>query len=255
MRYNKGRKFARKGPIMQPIIHISQFEGPFDVLLHFVKQAKVEIADLPLAEITKQYLTFIAQMQELNLEVASEYLVVAAQLIEIKARALLPKPVPPLSEDEIDPKAALIARLIEYQKYKEMSEILAEYEVEQKHYFFKEMSDPSEWLIETQPELNPQQYDLFALVKAFERAMHKQDQNPQMVIHQERMSVDESILLIRKQLRKQPVLAFTDLFTTYNRTYIVTTFLAVLQMMRDDEIAINQDRNFETIKITWKRLV
>ncbi|MGL6009159.1 MAG: segregation and condensation protein A [Culicoidibacterales bacterium] len=240
---------------MQPIIHISQFEGPFDVLLHFVKQAKVEIAELPLAEITQQYLTFIAQMQELNLEVASEYLVVAAQLIEIKARALLPKPVPPLVEDELDPKEALIARLIEYQKYKEMSEILAEYEVEQKHYFFKDASDASEWFIESEPRLAKGQYDLFALVKAFERAMHKHEAQIPMVIHQERISVDDQVFIIRKQLRSQPVLEFEDLFTTYNRTYIVTTFLALLQMMRDDEITLAQLANFETITISWKRLV
>ncbi|MGL4624041.1 MAG: segregation and condensation protein A [Culicoidibacterales bacterium] len=240
---------------MQPIIHISQFEGPFDVLLHFVKQAKVEISQLPLAEITQQYLEFINQMQELNLEIASEYLVVAAQLIEIKARALLPKPVPPLVEDEIDPKEALIARLIEYQKYKEMSEILAEYEIDHQHYFFKDASDASEWLVDTEPRLVQEQYDLFALVKAFERAMQKQEQQNQVVIHHERYSIDDQVRIIRKQLRQQPVLAFTDLFTTYSRSYMVTTFLAILQMMRDDEIALSQTQNFGEIIINWKRFV
>lgn len=136
-----------------------------------------------------------------------------------------------------------------------MSDILSEYEIEQKHYFFKEASDAAEWYIDEEPRLIANQYDLFTLVKAFERAMQKHEQQADVVIHHERLSVDEQVLLIRKQLRKQPILDFEQLFTIYNRSYIVTTFLALLQMMRDDEITVVQTQNFETIKISWKRLV
>ena len=128
---------------------IDKFSGPLDLLLHLIKQSNIDIYDIKIEEITNQYLDYIKKMEELNLNIASSYLVMAAELIEMKASMLLPKPEIAEDEYEEDPKERLIKRLIEYQNYKEITTKFHELELDRQQYYTKQSSDISEY------ELNP----------------------------------------------------------------------------------------------------
>lgn len=228
---------------------IGDFEGPLDLLLHLVKVSKIEISDIKLVDITTQYLEYLKKMEEMNLDVASEYLVLASELIEMKSRYLLPKP-PKIEEEssyEEDPEEELKKRLLEYQKYKESTSIFKDLEVNRGSYYTKAPERRNIYTnekLENNGEVTPNDL-LLALEKLLERKEYTKPINTK--ITKKELSVSERVNKIRSILKKEKTVEFSSLFEYLTRPYIVVTFLSILEMAKDNEITLKQDKNFGNI--------
>ena len=228
---------------------IGDFEGPLDLLLHLVKVSKIEISDIKLVDITNQYLDYLKKMEEMNLDVASEYLVLASELIEMKSRYLLPKPpkVEEESQYEEDPEEELKKRLLEYQKYKESTSIFKDLEINRGSYYTKAPERRNIYTnekLENNGEVTPNDL-LLALEKLLERKEYTKPINTK--ITKKELSVSERVNKIRSILKKEKTVEFSSLFEYLTRPYIVVTFLSILEMAKDKEITLKQDKNFGNI--------
>lgn len=231
-------------------IKIDVFEGPLDLLLHLIKQLEVDIYDIPIAEITRQYLAYVHTLKILKLDVAGDYLLMAATLMAIKSQLLLPKPEldeeEDFYEDGEDPRDALVDQLLEYQQFKKAASVLKTKEEERSLYYTKEPSDLEDY--QTHIELEPEKVSVIDLVVAFQEMMQKKKLKAplQTKIVADEVTMEEKMVTIRKKLNqnKKPVL-FTELFEEVNRTEVVTTFLALLELMKAKELDIKQDKAFE----------
>ena len=225
---------------------IDKFSGPLDLLLHLIKQSNIDIYDIKIEEITNQYLDYIKKMEELNLNIASSYLVMAAELIEMKASMLLPKPEIAEDEYEEDPKEKLIQRLIEYQNYKDVISKFHELEIERQQYYTKNASDISEYDIET--KLNDD-IELTDLLKAFEKFLQKkEDMKPlNTKITTKEYSITKRSKEIKEIIKIKKQVSFNDLFEIHTKSYVVVTFLSILVLSKNREIKIIQENNFENI--------
>jgi len=232
------------------VVHLDQFDGPLDVLLYLIQKTKVDIMDISIAEITDQYVQYLQSLQALNLEVASEYLLLSAQLIEMKSRMLLPKTKQEETEEE-DPREALIQRLLEYKKYKEVSKEFKEFEFERQQVYSKPLSDFSH-LVQDQTLLNDEtKKDIYQLVYAFERmlARQKNTQEKSVTLTKTEITIEQQMDRIETVLRQQPKLSLSLLIEQKNRSYIVTTFLAVLQLLLMNKVNVIQNELFDDIEI------
>ncbi len=227
---------------------IGDFEGPLDLLLHLVKSSKMEISDIKLVEITEQYINFLKEMKEMNLDIASEYLVTASELIEMKSRYLLPKP--PKEEDDNyvnDPEEELKQRLLEYEKYKNSVESFRNLENKRSNYYTKM---PERRDIYTNENLENDgtitAYDLLnALKELLERREYSKPLNTK--ITKKELSVKDRVAKIRSVLKINRCVEFTSLFEELTKEYVVVTFLSILEMAKNNEIILKQDSNFGTI--------
>ena len=217
-------------------VKIDTFEGPLDLLLHLINRLEIDIYDIPVATITEQYLLYVHTMQVLELDVASEYLVMAATLLSIKSRMLLPKQEEELFEDEMleeeDPRDELIEKLIEYRKYKTAAKDLKEREEERQKSFTKPPSDLSEYAKEikqTEQKLSVTVYDM----------------TRQEIPIEDRMN--EIVKSLKTAGRR---INFTELFPSRQTDHLVVTFLAVLELMKNQQIILEQEENFSDIYIT-----
>src|SRR6187549_1968467 len=172
-------------------VRLSNFEGPLDLLLHLIKRSEVSIYDIPIALITKQYLDYLDLMTELNLEVAGEFLVMAATLIHIKSRMLLPRPDPTQDDPEEDPREALVRRLIEHQRFKAAAEMLHEKEIQRS----AQWGRPDERVADLVGELpEPEvEVDLFSLMTAFRQVLDRVKQRPRVVLPAEQIPIEGRI--------------------------------------------------------------
>ena len=232
---------------------INDFEGPLDLLLHLIKTSKMDIYDISIEEITEQYLDFIKSMKKLNLDIASEYLVMASELIELKSKLLLPNNKD-LGEDEYeeDPREALINRLLEYKKYKDMIDTFKELEMDRKDIFTKEpinLSEYSNHEIKNNGEVSLE--DLLSALNEFLK--RKEDEKPKETkITKKELSVTDRTIQIRNVLKSKKKVSFFDLFEVKTKEYVVVTFLSILEMAKFGEISIIQENNFNNIIITSK---
>lgn len=234
-----------------PTLHLPIFEGPLDLLLHLVRENKVPITDIPIALITDQYLEYIRMMEELDLEVASEFLVMAATLLEIKSRMLLPKP-PRLAEedDEGDPRAELAARLEEYQKYKALVETLQTWEAERRRWFFRSPDAPAPdyELPVAVGELTPMH-----LLRALERLLSEAVDTPPpaILIPRKRLSLRLKIVEVWRRVRAAETgVCFEQLLDPpFSRWDILLTFLAVLELIRQHKLTARQETTFGEITL------
>ena len=227
-------------------VKITEFEGPLDLLLHLIKQSNIDIYDIKIDEITKQYLDYIKAMENLDLNIASEYLVMATELIEMKSRMLLP--TKEVEEDEEDPKEALINRLLEYRNYKETVSEFRKLEELRKNYFTKIPSDLKQCGIEEQPLIN-EDIKITDLLEAFSKFLERkklEEPIPTKITKKEYL-VSERIREIRRVLKDKKKVEFTELFDVYSKDYIIVTFLSILDLARKEEIVINQVNNFDKI--------
>ncbi|MBX9972889.1 segregation/condensation protein A [Bacillus sp. CMF12] len=237
-------------------VKIDAFEGPLDLLLHLINRLEIDIYDIPVSEITEQYLIYIHTMKELQLDVASEYLVMAATLLAIKSKMLLPKHDEEELEDEFgmemeeDPRDELVERLIEYRKYKEAAEELKEREQDRSLMYTKPPADLSEYVNDSQQEkadLNVSLYDMLGALQKLLRRKKLQRPLSAKVARQE-IPIEKRMSEIVDQLRNfKGRKKFTDLFPISDREHIVVTFLAVLELIKRKEILVEQDRNFSDI--------
>ncbi len=233
------------------------FEGPLDLLLHLIKTMEIDIYDIPMQEITEQYLLYIHTMQELELDVASEYLVMAATLLAIKSKMLLPSYEESVDEEEYeediheDPRRELVERLIEYRKYKEASLKLKEKEKERTLLFTKPPSDLSDFASGL-PDAWGQKVTLYDMLGAYHKLMRRKKlQKPiRAKVTREEISLEERMDEICELLAgtDRPV-SFFHLFPYPDKNNIVVSFLAILELMKRNEIVIYQERNFEEIWI------
>lgn len=229
-------------------IKIDEFEGPLDLLLHLIKKSNIDIYDISLEEITNQYLDYINNMKELNLDIASEYLVMASELLEYKSKSLLPKKENNVDEYEEDPKEELIKRLVDYKKYKEVTSIFKNLESIRSNIYTKSPSNISEY---SDTRLNNDSVSVDDLIGAFKKFIERKNfEKPiNTKITTKELSVSERICDIRNKLKTNQTVNFMDLFDKYNKSYVVVTFLSILEMSKNKEIKIVQEDNFSTILI------
>ena len=230
---------------------IDKFQGPLDLLLHLIKESDIDIFEINIAEITEQYLKYIESMENLNLNIDSEYLVMAAELIEMKSRELLPNEETVESDDyEEDPKEALINRLIEYQKYKELASEFKDMEEDRKLTYSKMPSELSEY--KSDEVLISDDFSLEDLVKAFMAFQQRKELDKPLntVITRKEYSVHARSRDIMKRLSKNKEMKFEELFDIRSRDYIVVTFLAILDLAKGGKLKIRQDKNLDTITLS-----
>ncbi|SVC76391.1 uncharacterized protein METZ01_LOCUS329245 [marine metagenome] len=225
------------------------FEGPLDLLLHLIKEQKMEIYDIPIAEITRQYLEYLDLLSELNLEMVGEYLVMAAELAKIKSKTLLP--TPETEEDALaaagdDPRAELIRRLLEYQRYKGAAFELRQKEYDQQQLFTRTgevdvNNSGEELLIEA---------NVFDLLTAFQKVLKDKSFLKDYEIKVTTLSVSDRIDDILEILNASDSVTFHSLFNSLNtRQEVIVTFLAVLELMRLQLIRSQQGKQFDTIRL------
>jgi len=227
-------------------ITIDQFEGPLDLLLHLIKESKLSILDIKIDKITTQYLSYIKTMENLNLTIASEYLVMASELIEMKSKLLLPKKEEE-KEEEIDERQDLIDRLLAYQQYKELSKKLRQKELTRKELYTKQPENMKKYMKEKTFAYGTLSAD--DLLKALSSFLEHQKENQPLntKITSKELTVEQRRYEIKNILKKQKRVSFFSLFSIPTKEYIVVTFLAVLEMAKNFEILITQENNFEEI--------
>ena len=225
------------------------FEGPLDLLLHLIKEQKMDIYDIRIAEITKQYLSYLDLLSELNLEMVGEYLVMAAELAKIKSKTLLP--IPETEEDVLtaageDPRAELMRRLLEYQRYKE-----AAFELRQKEYDQQQLfSRTGEVVLENSEEELLIEANVYDLLTAFQKVLKEKSFKKNYEIKVTTLSVSDRISGILEILNASESVTFDSLFTTLNtKQEVIVTFLAILELMRMQLIRSQQARQFDVIRI------
>ena len=234
-------------------IKLESFEGPLDLLLHLIKTNEVNIHDIPIVLITQQYLAAIELMQELNLDVAGDFIVMAATLIHIKSKMLLPRPetAAGVEGEADDPRDALVRRLLEHQKFKAAAGLLHE----------REQMRSAQWLRpdervaaiagdDYEPEL---EVDLFTLLNAFQQVVQRAKLRPKMVLPPEQIPVEVRIDQLLARLSETEACGFEDLFADVNdRSGLIVTFLALLEMIRLKLIRVFQSGSFGPIRV-YKR--
>ncbi len=247
----KKRKFVtiyKKGKEGSMEFKVGTFEGPLDLLLHLIKENKMDILNIEVGKITEQYLQYIHQLQHHNLEVASNYLVVASELIELKAKMLLPHPEQTETEEvEEDPRQTLVSRLLEYQAYKEISKTLKAKEEQRREIHTKPQENRNLYLEETISF--KEEGSLENLIGAFQKFLaRKEEEKPlKTKVTMKEITVSSRKLEIRNRLRKEKRISFFHLFPDHSKEYIVATFLAILEMARSKELQIEQDSLFAEI--------
>jgi segregation and condensation protein A len=246
---------------MQYNVKIEAFEGPLDLLLHLINRLEIDIYDIPVAEITEQYLIYIHAMKELELDIASEFLVMAAELLEIKSKMLLPKheevPVDAFSfDEEEDPRDELVEKLVEYKKYKEAANEFKALEMDRGLMYTKPPSDLTEYAKENQhdnADLNVTLYDMLGAMQKLLRRKKLQKPLSTKVARQEipiEKRMAEIIDLLKADGKRR---SFSELFPVPEREHIVVTFLAVLELMKRQEIHVDQEHNFAEIYVTAQK--
>ena len=228
-------------------VKIDAFEGPLDLLLHLVKESKVDIWDIKIVDITDQYLDYIKSMQDLNLDVASEYLVMASELIEMKSKMLLPREQNDEEIEEDDPREVLIQRLVEYQKYKDMTKNFKEMESLRHEFYTKAPENLKEYVEENTVISNDVTLD--DLMLAFEKFLErKQAEKPlSTTVTKKEITVEERRRSIHNILKEKKKANFFELFEVINKPYVVVTFLAILEMAKKKELVIYQENDFDNI--------
>ena len=232
-------------------VHVEAFDGPLDLLLHLIRKNEVDIYDIPIAAITRQYLEYLELMKELNLDVAGDFLVMASTLLQIKSRLLLPVQAEEEGgeEEEEDPRAELVRRLLEYQKYKEAAQQLEVLPLLGRDAFVR-ARDLTE-MKELQTADESPEVELFDLVEAFRRVLADLPVQTFHEVGSEQINIADRINAILTLLQERKGVTFEDLFTEVTtRDYLIATFLAVLELCKLKMVKITQAGSFGAIWIT-----
>ena len=231
-------------------VKLEIFEGPLDLLLYLIKRDEIDIYDISLERITRQYLEYLQAFKELNIDVAGEFVVMAANLIYLKSRSLLPVDQQPPEEDaeEDDPRWDLIRQLIEYKKFKEAAAQLHVRELEQERIFAR---DGGSGIAIADAPLRLREVGIFELIHAFQNVIKRVDAREDLrEIFGERFSVSEKIEMILQRVGQGAAVRFSDLFgEIVSRVEIVVTFLALLELIRLKQVRAIQPKLFDEIEI------
>ena len=227
---------------------LERFEGPLDLLLYLIKKQNIDIVDIPILPITKQYVEYINMMQQLEFELASDYLVMAATLAEIKSRMLVPNEIE--DEEEDDPRANLIKRLLEYQKYKDLSVKIDEVPRLNRDTFVISGILANFKRKETMPTIKMSQ-----LQEAFHEVLKRAEINASHNIQTETLSVRERMSKILDEISKQETISFIDCFDfNEGKMGAIVTFLAILEMVKENLIDIIQNEDFSMIYLQTRTI-
>jgi len=220
-------------------VRLPNFEGPLELLLYFVKRDELDIYDIPIAQITEEFLDYVRLMQMLDLELAGEFVVMAATLMRIKAQMLLPRPTDAEGTPAEDPRAQLVVQLIEYSRYRDVAEHLAERAEAQRYVFYRS-------LLAAQPAADSVEYrnaTLFDLLGALYGILRRQ-QPQEPTFHQlsrEQYSVEEQAAAILETVRQSGRVRFGDFVRGRSRAFVVATFLALLELCKNGAVTLRQD--------------
>lgn len=234
----------------QYVISLPNFEGPLDLLLFFIKRDELDIYDIPIAQITEEFLVYTHALQMLDLEQAGEFIVMAATLMQIKAKMLLPKPERGIEEEEEeDPRAELVRRLLEYKQYKEIAEQLRSREEDHRLVFYRQNFLADERVIEPEtPEETLRNVTLFDLLTAFKKAVDRSRKRKDIhVVERIAYTVEEQTDYILSIFNHRSQVTFFELIDRLDRMGIIVTMLALLELIKNKFIAFHQDDNFEDI--------
>jgi len=229
-------------------VRLQNFEGPLDLLLHLIKQNEMNIYDIPIAAVTQQYLEYLDILTELNLDVAGEFLVMAATLIHIKSRMLLPRPDPSQEQPDEDPREALVRRLIEHQRFKAAAELLHEREIQRSAQWGRPDERVAEVVGEApEPEI---EVDLFSLMTAFRSVLERARRRPHVPLPPEQISIETRIEQLMARLSDTEACGFEELFADIEtRAGMIVTFLALLEMIRLRRVRVIQPGSAGPIRI------
>lgn len=232
-------------------IHLPVFEGPFDLLLYLIKKNEIDIYDIPISQITSEYLGYIQLMQMLDLEVAGEFIEMVATLILIKTRMLLPNPHPEELEDVQDPRLQLTLQLLEYKRFKEVAENFQQIEEERRHYFPRKADVRSKKIAAFEPEEDFEiDATLFDLLTAFKRAL---DNMPKKTVHQVKsfkVTLEDQVRFIINKFQGRKYVHFSELVEELTeKIYLIVTFMAILDLMKVNLLSARQSEPFEDIRL------
>jgi segregation and condensation protein A len=226
-------------------VFLEAFEGPLDLLLYLIRKENLDIIDIPIADVTRQYVEYIELMQEMQLELAGEYLVMSALLAEIKSRMLLPRPPSAEEGEEEDPRAELVRRLQEYERYKQAAEDMDALPRLGRDVFQAQAEEPDRQIVRLPPEV-----DLKDLVAAFQQVMQRASMYAHHHVQMESLSVRERMSSILGKVTAAGFTAFADLFTVAEgRMGVVVSFLAVLELLKESLIELTQSEPFAPIHV------
>ncbi len=240
---------------MDYLIDINNFHGPLDLLLHLVRSTEMDIYEIDTSVIIEKYLNYIEKMQEINIDIASEFLVMAATLVHLKSKMLIGATEETTEEEqefEINSEEDLKNRILEYEKYKNMTEVFKELEEKRNDFYTKEPMPLKEFTDKT--ITNDGSLTLEDLINAF--LSYQERINYLKPVHtkitKKEINVEDRIVSIKEKLHQKKKMDFLELFDTVTKEYVVVTFLAILQMNKNNEINIYQEKNFENILIESK---
>ncbi len=231
-------------------IELEVFEGPLDLLLYLIKKEEIDIYDIPIEKINKQYMEYLDFMRMLDLNIAGEFLVMAATLMMIKSRMLLPvEDRPELEDDEEDPRWDLVKQLVEYKKFKDIASKLHVQELEQENIF--EIGQDLTILDDSDDGIELEDVNLYDLISAFNRVLKRAKKDVVGDIFSDQFTVAEKMDELVSVLRKKRSVHFSSLFTDKSTKHeVVCTFLALLELIKLKKITIYQDRQFSDIMIS-----
>lgn len=234
------------------VVNLPEYEGPLDLLLDLIKKNEMDIYNIQIAVITKQYLDYLQQLRNLNLEIAGEFLVIAATLLFIKSKLLLPPDETAIDdEDGQDPRAELVRKLLEYQAFKEAAKELGLMEHERGQVFTRQVTDY--YLSSLSPdevEIDTFSADLFDLLQAFRNVLQNAAKETFHEVFEEVISIDEKMLEIKSRLTQNDAIAFKELLNDkFSKNELIVTFLALLEIIRSRFARVIQDKQFGEIQI------
>ncbi len=232
-------------------VRIPDFEGPLDLLLFFIRRDELDIYNIPIAHITREFLSYIRVMQMLDLELAGEFIVMAATLMQVKARMLLPRVVTEEGEEEIDPRAELTQRLLEYKRYKESAEELQKLERDQRERYFRNLFKYDEKKAPVQEDEDVlQDVTMYQLIKAFQKAMMN---IPKKTVHEVRAipwSIEEQGIWLMKRFETRRKYNFLEVMKDLtDKVQVVVTFIALLELIRAQRIRVEIHAQFNDFEI------
>jgi len=228
-------------------VKLEIFEGPLDLLLYLIKKDELNIYDIPITRITEQYLEYLALIEELDLDVAGEFIVMAATLMHIKSKTLLPPNPEGIETEESDPRAELVKRLLEYKAFKEAAERFKVMEFERSKIYNRTGVEPEA----DDKDLSLVDVSLFELLNAFAKVLRALPKDAAHEVFKDEFTVAEKVHQIFHLLAKRTTVHFSELFkSAKNKTEVITTFLALLELVRLREVRICQDTHFGDIEIS-----
>lgn len=228
-------------------VRLELFEGPLDLLLYLVKKDHLNIYDIPIAQVTQQYLKYIELMQLLDLNIAGEFLVMAATLLQIKSKMLLPAEENQVEEEAVDPREELVKRLLEYERFKEIAENLRQRETDQQEVFKRPKLENPDIPVETEVYFEA---SIFDLINAFSRALEDVPKDLFYEVIKDEFTIEEKVHQILHSLLVESSIKISGLFAqAKHKIEVIVTFLAILELIRMKEVVARQSAVFEDIEI------